>query len=84
MPVNKAFGILPGPQARAFCGWGEGPDVGINIYKDGKVSGAVDLTPAMARGLANQLILAAHAAEHEQSIRRLHRSREEGWSCIVS
>lgn len=49
-----------------FCGWGDGPDVGINFFVDGKdpassLAGA-DLTVKEALAMAEQLLRAAQRA----------------------
>lgn len=53
-----------------FCGWGDGPDVGINIERTPEEAAAfhgelipVDLTAAKAREMAAELIACAERAE---------------------
>lgn len=54
-----------------FCGWGEGPDVGINIELDEREVAArsdpkfvwLDFTAAEARELAIQLVMCADQAD---------------------
>lgn len=59
------------PKIDVFCGWGDGPDVGINIFLSKEFreiwsNGLIplDFTAKEARELAAKLIQCAEAAEH--------------------
>lgn len=44
-----------------FCGWGEGPDVGINVHHNGQMI-PIDMTADEALLMADTLIACAKAA----------------------
>lgn len=52
---------------KAFCGWGDGPDIGINVYfrnNPDKLNSCYDLTIEEARYLAQELLESANQAEN--------------------
>ncbi len=68
---------------KPFCAWGDGPDVGINVYDEAdELIGGADYTPEQAEELAYELIGAAEQAREldrlwaEQAEER-HRALEE-------
>ncbi len=50
----------------AECTWGDGPDVLLSVYKDGKVYELFDLTIEEAFDLASRLTMAAQYARHHE------------------
>jgi hypothetical protein len=80
----------------AFCGWGDGPDVGINLerteeeaaqWKDPHLHWFLDFTAGEARELARQLTAFADAAERlDDEYERYARAAEEwqdGWETYL-